>query len=80
MIVLNIFPTLLRYYVSQAAFFPTPPAWHFSSKEEIVVPPTDPLIYSQIPFYMKGLTDTQAIVEMVNMQPRNITLIIDNIE
>ncbi|KAL3113722.1 hypothetical protein niasHT_016011 [Heterodera trifolii] len=55
----------MMYYVSQAAFFPTPLPWHFSAADESVVPPADPLLYSQIPFYMNGLTDTQSIVQMI---------------
>uniref|UniRef100_A0A914I5P3 SSD domain-containing protein n=1 Tax=Globodera rostochiensis TaxID=31243 RepID=A0A914I5P3_GLORO len=55
----------MMYYVSQAAFFPTPPPWHFSATDESAVPPADALLYSQIPFYMNGLTDTPAIVEMI---------------
>uniref|UniRef100_A0A183CG75 SSD domain-containing protein n=1 Tax=Globodera pallida TaxID=36090 RepID=A0A183CG75_GLOPA len=55
----------MMYYVSQAAFFPTPPTWHFSATDESAVPPADALLYSQIPFYMNGLTDTPAIVEMI---------------
>uniref|UniRef100_A0A915PEB4 SSD domain-containing protein n=1 Tax=Meloidogyne floridensis TaxID=298350 RepID=A0A915PEB4_9BILA len=53
------------YYVSQAGFFPTPPGWRFVPSEEGVVPQAEPLIYSQIPFYMNGLTETPAIVQMI---------------
>uniref|UniRef100_A0A915LIH7 SSD domain-containing protein n=1 Tax=Meloidogyne javanica TaxID=6303 RepID=A0A915LIH7_MELJA len=53
------------YYVSQAGFFPTPPGWRFVPSEESVVPQAEPLIYSQIPFYMNGLTETPAIVQMI---------------
>uniref|UniRef100_A0A1I8B8P9 SSD domain-containing protein n=1 Tax=Meloidogyne hapla TaxID=6305 RepID=A0A1I8B8P9_MELHA len=55
----------MMYYVSQAGFFPTPPGWKFVPSEESVVPPAEPLIYSQIPFYMNGLTETPAIVQMI---------------
>lgn len=32
------------------------------------MPPAYPLIYSQIPFYMKDLTDTSSIVRMIKVQ------------
>uniref|UniRef100_A0AC35U3X0 SSD domain-containing protein n=1 Tax=Rhabditophanes sp. KR3021 TaxID=114890 RepID=A0AC35U3X0_9BILA len=54
----------MMYYVSQASFFPNPPSWGIS-KAEKVIPPAQPLAYSQIPFYMTGLTDTPPIIEMI---------------
>ncbi|CAD5215815.1 unnamed protein product [Bursaphelenchus xylophilus] len=55
----------MMYYVSQAAFFPSPPRWGFSPKEDGIVPPAPHLLYSQIPFYGTHLTDTPVIVEMI---------------
>ncbi|CAD5211462.1 unnamed protein product [Bursaphelenchus okinawaensis] len=55
----------MMYYVSQAAFFPSPPRWGFSPKEDGIVPPAPRLLYSQIPFYGTHLTDTPVIVEMI---------------
>uniref|UniRef100_A0A1I7XEC2 SSD domain-containing protein n=1 Tax=Heterorhabditis bacteriophora TaxID=37862 RepID=A0A1I7XEC2_HETBA len=54
----------MMYYVSQASFFPVPPSWQMGSAE-VVVPPSRPLLYSQIPYYQTDLTDTPAIVKMI---------------
>lgn len=54
----------MMYYVSQASFFPNPPAWALT-KEETLVPPAAPLAYSQIPFYLTNLVDTPIIVKMI---------------
>ncbi|MFH4977149.1 hypothetical protein AB6A40_003858 [Gnathostoma spinigerum] len=54
----------MMYYVSQAAFYPLPPAW-VNSKESTLVPPAEPLAYSQIPFYLTDLIDTPLIVQMI---------------
>uniref|UniRef100_A0A914XVY2 SSD domain-containing protein n=1 Tax=Plectus sambesii TaxID=2011161 RepID=A0A914XVY2_9BILA len=54
----------MMYYVSQASFVPTPPAWQMSD-EEVVVPPARPFGYSQIPFYLTDLVDTAATVEAI---------------
>lgn len=54
-----------RYYVSQASFYPTPPKWEFDGNS-LFVPPAKPLVYSQIPFYLTGLTDTTTIVKMIH--------------
>ncbi|CAI5442115.1 unnamed protein product [Caenorhabditis angaria] len=56
----------MMYYVSQASFFPTPPKWSLKKNStDNFVPPAQPLAYSQIPFYLTGLTDTPVIVEMI---------------
>uniref|UniRef100_A0A914C2L8 SSD domain-containing protein n=1 Tax=Acrobeloides nanus TaxID=290746 RepID=A0A914C2L8_9BILA len=55
----------MMYYVSQAAFFPTPLPWTFELMEDTLVPPAPPLHYSQMPFYLNNLTNTQVIVEMI---------------
>uniref|UniRef100_A0A0N5AYX8 SSD domain-containing protein n=1 Tax=Syphacia muris TaxID=451379 RepID=A0A0N5AYX8_9BILA len=54
----------MMYYVSQASFFPLPPYWSYTN-EERVVPPAEPLAYSQIPFYLTNLIDTPIIVKMI---------------
>lgn len=53
------------YYVSQAAFFPAPPGWIFNPKEDGLISPAPQLLYSQMSFYLTGLTDTPVIVEMI---------------
>ncbi|ETN74205.1 patched family protein [Necator americanus] len=56
----------MMYYVSQASFYPTPPKWSIADKNaSLLVPPAEPLAYSQIPFYLTGLTDTPVIIEMI---------------
>uniref|UniRef100_A0A915DZN8 SSD domain-containing protein n=1 Tax=Ditylenchus dipsaci TaxID=166011 RepID=A0A915DZN8_9BILA len=55
----------MLYYVSQASFFPTPPPWAFDKHQDGIVPAAEPLIYSQIPFFLTGLVDTPVIVEMI---------------
>uniref|UniRef100_A0AC34F9K9 SSD domain-containing protein n=1 Tax=Panagrolaimus sp. ES5 TaxID=591445 RepID=A0AC34F9K9_9BILA len=55
----------MMYYVSQAAFFPTPPSWGFDPWADEIVPPAEPLYYSQIPFYLTDLVDTPPIVKMI---------------
>lgn len=56
----------MMYYVSQASFFPTPPKWELSKNHtENFIPAAEPLAYSQIPFYLTGLTDTAVIVDAI---------------
>ncbi|GMT15311.1 hypothetical protein PFISCL1PPCAC_6608, partial [Pristionchus fissidentatus] len=55
----------MMYYVSQASFIPLPPQWAYT-KDDVLVPPAQPLLYSQIPFYTTGLTTTPTIVESIN--------------
>lgn len=55
----------MMYYVSQAAFFPNPPAWRFDPWEDKAIPPASPLYYSQIPLYLTNLIDTPPIVAMI---------------
>ncbi|CAP23390.2 Protein CBG03294 [Caenorhabditis briggsae] len=56
----------MMYYVSQASFFPTPPKWELvKENKENFIPAAKPLVYSQIPFYLTGLTDTGVIVEAI---------------
>ncbi|CAI2342206.1 unnamed protein product [Caenorhabditis sp. 36 PRJEB53466] len=56
----------MMYYVSQASFFPTPPKWDLSKNQSAnYIPAAAPLAYSQIPFYLTGLTDTAVIVDAI---------------
>ncbi|EFO88762.1 CRE-PTC-3 protein [Caenorhabditis remanei] len=55
----------MMYYVSQASFYPAPPGWEYNEKTAKVVPPSEPLLYSQMPFYQNDLVDTPAIVKMI---------------
>ncbi|CAL2032757.1 unnamed protein product [Caenorhabditis brenneri] len=56
----------MMYYVSQASFFPTPPKWDLSKNQtQNFIPAAEPLAYSQIPFYLTGLTDTAVIVDAI---------------
>uniref|UniRef100_F1KQC5 Protein patched 1 n=1 Tax=Ascaris suum TaxID=6253 RepID=F1KQC5_ASCSU len=55
----------MMYHVSQASFFPTPPQWSYENSSALLVPPAEPFAYSQIPFYLTGLTDTPVIIEMI---------------
>ncbi|EFO85708.1 CRE-PTC-1 protein [Caenorhabditis remanei] len=56
----------MMYYVSQASFFPTPPKWTLMKNHtENYIPAAKPLVYSQIPFYLTGLTDTTVIVKAI---------------
>ncbi|VDD89840.1 unnamed protein product [Enterobius vermicularis] len=55
----------MMYHVSQASFVPPPPRWSVEWKTAEIVPPAQPIAYSQIPFYLTGLTDTPAIVGMI---------------
>uniref|UniRef100_A0A183GWC0 DUF5703_N domain-containing protein n=1 Tax=Heligmosomoides polygyrus TaxID=6339 RepID=A0A183GWC0_HELPZ len=58
----------MMYYVSQGSFYPTPPKWSITDKKApLLVPPAEPLAYSQIPFYLTGLTDTPVIIEMIKV-------------
>ena len=54
------------YYVSQASFYPNPPAWGLSPDDKLV-PPAEPLAYSQIPFYLTGLVDTPATMDAIRV-------------
>ncbi|VDN24577.1 unnamed protein product [Gongylonema pulchrum] len=54
----------MMYYVSQAAFYPTPPPWALTADER-VVPAALPPAYSQIPFYLTDLVNTPVIVKMI---------------
>lgn len=64
----------MMYYVSQASFYPTPPSWSLAENETLV-PPADPLAYSQIPFYLTGLTSTPVVVEMIKVNPDFVILL-----
>ncbi|CAJ0604808.1 unnamed protein product [Cylicocyclus nassatus] len=69
----------MMYYVSQASFYPTPPKWSITDKKApLLVPPAEPLAYSQIPFYLTGLTDTAVIVEMIKEIRSTCDYFVDN--
>ncbi|KAK0396209.1 hypothetical protein QR680_001621 [Steinernema hermaphroditum] len=55
------------YAVSQATFYPVPRKLRQGAGDKYLyyVPPTKKIVYSQIPFYLSGLTDTPVIVEMI---------------
>ncbi|TMS35883.1 hypothetical protein L596_003176 [Steinernema carpocapsae] len=57
----------MMYSVSQATFFPVPRKLRQGNESKYLyfVPPTKKVVYSQIPFYLSGLTDTPVIVEMI---------------
>ncbi|KAK0396216.1 hypothetical protein QR680_001624 [Steinernema hermaphroditum] len=57
----------MLYAVSQATFYPVPRKLRQGAEDKYLyyVPPTKKIVYSQIPFYLSGLTDTPVIVEMI---------------
>ncbi|MFH4978995.1 hypothetical protein AB6A40_005704 [Gnathostoma spinigerum] len=54
----------MMYHVSQASFIPAPPTWTMNN-DTLFIPPAGPMSYSQIPFYLTGLTNTPIIVKMI---------------
>uniref|UniRef100_A0A0N5AWE3 SSD domain-containing protein n=1 Tax=Syphacia muris TaxID=451379 RepID=A0A0N5AWE3_9BILA len=54
----------IMYHVSQASFIPPPPRWTDENTTGLI-PPCKPFVYSQIPFYLTGLTDTPVILDMI---------------
>uniref|UniRef100_A0A915HYU9 Uncharacterized protein n=1 Tax=Romanomermis culicivorax TaxID=13658 RepID=A0A915HYU9_ROMCU len=54
----------MTYYVTQANFQPTPPPFDYEKDEHI--PAAKHLIFSQIPFYVDRINDTNRILEMIN--------------
>ncbi|KAI6171353.1 SSD domain-containing protein [Aphelenchoides bicaudatus] len=62
------------YYISQASFFPAPPKWKFWPEVDELIPPAPELLYTQIPFYLTGLTSTDANLKVV----KEIRSICDN--
>lgn len=62
----------LAYGSSQANLKPIPKQW-FSSRQDfdLKIPKSLPLMYTQLPFYLRGLTDTESIKSLIN-SVRNI--------
>uniref|UniRef100_A0A914UMC9 SSD domain-containing protein n=1 Tax=Plectus sambesii TaxID=2011161 RepID=A0A914UMC9_9BILA len=53
-------------FVSEAAFFPSPPDWVFKKNDDTVIPPARVLGSSQMRFYLRHLVDTPAILDAVS--------------
>jgi len=65
----------LAYGASQANLRPEPKPWfHVAEDFELKIPKSAPLIYTQLPFYLHGLGDTQHITHLI-AQVHNILLI-----
>ena len=56
----------LAYSASGAQLRPEPKHWlHIPGDVELLIPKSQALVYAQIPFALSGLSDTEAIVEMI---------------
>ncbi|KAK6617228.1 hypothetical protein RUM44_005559 [Polyplax serrata] len=56
----------LAYGASQANLRPEPRQWyHTASDFELKIPKSAPLVYTQLPFYLYGLGDTQKITSLI---------------
>uniref|UniRef100_A0A1I7YH77 SSD domain-containing protein n=1 Tax=Steinernema glaseri TaxID=37863 RepID=A0A1I7YH77_9BILA len=57
----------MLYAVSQATFYPEPRKLRQGLEDKYLyyVPPAKKIVYSQIPYYLSGLTDTPVIVDMI---------------
>ncbi|PSN39179.1 Protein patched [Blattella germanica] len=59
----------LAYGASQANLRPEPRRWfHLAEDYELKIPKSAPLIYTQLPFYLHGLGDTQHITKLIAQQ------------
>lgn len=69
---------LVKFYILtlQASFIPLPPHWEYT-KDDVLVPPAEPLLYSQIPFYTTGLTTTPTIVESIKVRWHTLVTVMD---
>lgn len=57
----------LAYGASQANLRPEPRQWyHIASDYELKIPKSAPLVYTQLPFYLYGLGDTQKITNLIS--------------
>lgn len=57
----------LAYGASQANLRPEPRQWyHTASDYELKIPKSAPLVYTQLPFYLSGLGDTQKITNLIS--------------
>lgn len=67
----------MMYYVTQADFYPTPPTdWEADGDYDKLIPPANPPLHSQIPFFVNGLTDTEETVKAL----RQIRAICDHFD
>lgn len=56
----------LAYGASQANLRPEPKEWfHSPSEVELKIPKSAPLVYTQLPFYLHGLSDTTKITKLI---------------
>lgn len=56
----------LAYGASQANLRPEPKEWfHAPSEVELKIPKSAPLVYTQLPFYLHGLSDTTKITKLI---------------
>ncbi|KAL0278830.1 UNVERIFIED_CONTAM: hypothetical protein PYX00_000524 [Menopon gallinae] len=57
----------LAYGASQANLRPEPRQWyHIASDYELKIPKSAPLVYTQLPFYLYGLGDTEKITNLIS--------------
>lgn len=58
----------MAYSFSQASLVPKPKEWlHDVRDTELRVPKSQPIAYAQIPFYLGGVGETEAMVETIEM-------------
>lgn len=56
----------LAYGASQGNLKPQPKRWTHSPKDvDLKIPKSSPLIYTQLPFYLSGLSDTESIKNLI---------------
>lgn len=64
----------LAYGASQGNLKPQPKRWFHSKKDvDLKIPKSSPLIYTQMPFYLSGLSDTESITNLI-MSVRELCL------
>lgn len=64
----------LAYGASQGNLKPQPKRWtHQPSDKDLIIPKSSPLIYTQLPFYLSGLIDTESIKNLI-MSVRELCL------
>lgn len=57
----------LAYGASQANLHPHPREWyHISSDVDLKIPKSSPLVFTQLPFYLYGLTNTNTVTKVIN--------------
>lgn len=56
----------LAYYASQANFRPEPREWiHVATDFELKIPKSQPLVYTQLPFYLNRMRSTEEITDTI---------------